>query len=253
MPKKYYYLLIIPIISFIIVVGLGIWSLSKKNTSPPNSHTTGASGAMQPYLYPEDEVLDTTAQKKALLNEAIKRFRNAKTFRANIIQTQGKTKQTGTLEYVKPLRLHVTMEAQDKSKLESIIVGETAYVFDKDNKWKMTNDKNIKDFGHKLLEAYLTKDETLASFGVDTDAQIDIQDNKSKECTEFRAPYKTDQGTFELVICVNENKDISFINMQTQDGALLIEYKDYNALFNIERPMLPLLEPRFELATSTGI
>ena len=204
----------------------------------------------QPYLPPaEQQQVSPEVLNRQTLSEAIKRFREAKSFRVKLTQPTTQGIVTGELEYVKPLRLHATLNTPDKQVLEMIIIGETVYVRTGKETWEMSNDAFVKDYGRSFFATMLITDDTLASFGIADDAPITLKQDPSK-CVNYTTQYKLDDKLKNIQFCVNANKDITIIKIQTANGETVSEYRDYNSMFLIERPRMPLLQPREVTSTN---
>ena len=231
----------------IVVMGLLGWNYMRDRSlaQKARADTQQVSGP-QPYLPPEVETpTDPETLKRLALAEAIERFRSAKSFRASINQPLPEGALQGQLEYVRPLRLHAQLTYQDTQKWDLIIIGETVYVRTGEDSWEMSDVAFAKDFGRQFFASMLLSEGTLASFGVADDAPIATQDDRAKRCTLYKTRYiNQDEKTFDIQFCVNANKDIVYIKNQTDQGVIESEYRDFNAMFLIERPRLPLLQPR---------
>ena len=228
-------------ITFVAVVSVGFWQ-AKKNTKIANESLYDQNGE-QPYIHPITEPDPNSREFKiATLKEAVKKFRNAKTFRATITEDVAEGKMQGELSYMAPLRLQAELSIDKKTAFEMIVVGETAYAKKPDSEWKMTNDEAIKQFGRNFFEALLSKDETLTSFGIEDESAIEIKENLKEDCTEYKAEYYIEEAVFNIAICVDKTGVIKFIKKQHPEGESLIYYRDYNTFFTIERPVLPILD-----------
>jgi hypothetical protein len=227
--------------AFIVIVIAGVWH-AKKNSNLADQGIYDDGGEM-PYIHPTDEPDPNSREYKiGTLKEAVKSFRNAKTFKATISEDMPEGKMKGELAYMAPLRLQAALTIDNKISFEMIIVGETAYAKMPNDSWKMTNDEVIKNFGRDFLQTLLNKDESLASFGIENESSIEIKENVREDCVEYRAQYALEEEMHNIVLCVDKNGLIKFIKKQHPDGEGLTYYKDYNALFTIERPSLPILD-----------
>ncbi len=245
MKNKYYYLLLIPMIAFITVVAVGFWQ-AKKDTSIANQNL--AEDGEQPYIHPVTEPDPNSREFKiTVLKDAVEKFRNVKTFRATMTEDMAEGKMQSELSYMAPLRLQAVVSVGKQVAFEMIIVGETAYAKMPDDDWKMTNDEVIKKFGRNFFETILNKDETLASFGIENESAIEIKENIKEDCVEYRAQYTVEEEVFDITLCVDKSGVIKFIKKQHPEGESLTYYRDYNVLFTIERPMLPILDRTPEL------
>ncbi|MDD2785685.1 MAG: hypothetical protein PHS79_02200 [Patescibacteria group bacterium] len=207
-----------------------------------------------PFL-PSDAVaeVDKDMQNRQVLANAIKKFRAAKSFRTSITQTSANGTITGVIEYIKPLRLHAVLKTDDKKTLELIIVGETVYVRTSTNSWEMSNDAFAKDFGRSFFASMLITDDSISSFGIADDAPITLQANTQKRCTAFKTQYKQDDKMLDMSFCIDSTGSIAGMTTKVKDGEIDSSYTDYNDLFSIERPMMPLLTPdKPGAATSTA-
>lgn len=232
-----------------LIVALGFlgWNYMRDRSlaQKAKADTQQASGP-QPYLPPEDETPpDPEALKRSALTQAIERFRSAKSFRVNIKQPLSEGTLQGQLEYVRPLRLHALLTYQANQKWDLIIIGETVYVRTGEDTWEMSDVAFAKDFGRQFFASMLLSEGTLASFGVADDTAIETQDDRAKRCTLYKTRYlDQDKKPFDIQFCVNASQDIVYIKTQTEQGLVESEYRDFNAMFLIERPRLPLLQPR---------
>lgn len=239
-----------------LVIALGIfgWRYMRNRSLEQMQQTLEANKAQeqQPYLPPSgQEQLSPDVLNRQNLAEAVKRFRESKSFRVKLTQPTTQGVVTGELEYVKPLRLHATLNTPDKQVLEMVIIGETVYVRTGNDTWEMSNDAFAKDYGRSFFATMLISDDTLASFGVADDAPITVKQDPSK-CTNYTTQYKQDDKMKGIQFCVNTNKDITIMKIQTTNGETTSEYRDYNSMFLIERPRMPLLQPRVPGQTTTS-
>jgi hypothetical protein len=231
----------------IVVMGLLGWNYMRDRSlaQKARANTQQVSGP-QPYLPPEDETPpDPETLKRLTLVQAIERFRSAKSFRVNLKQPLSEGTLQGQLEYVRPLRLHAALTYKDSQNWDLIIIGETVYVRTGEDSWEMSNVAFAKDFGRQFFSSMLLSEGTLASFGVADDALIATQEDRAKKCTIFKTQYlDQEKKAHDIQFCVNANKDVIYIKTQTDQGLIESEYRDFNAMFLIERPRLPLLQPR---------
>ncbi len=250
MKNKYYYLLLIPMIAFIAVVTIGFWQAKKSNDLAKQELYD--EGGEQPYIHPIDAPDPNSREYKIeTLKEAVKKFRNAKTFRATVTEDMAEGKMQSEISYMAPLRLQASVAVDKQNTFEMVIVGETAYAKMPNDDWKMTNDEVIKKFGRDFFATLLNKDESLASFGIEDESGMEIKDNLKEDCTEYRAQYLVEEAIFNIVLCVDKNNVIKFIKKQYPEGEGTTYYRDYNALFTIERPVLPILDRTPELVPAS--
>ncbi|MHB8831293.1 MAG: hypothetical protein ACYC44_04230, partial [Patescibacteria group bacterium] len=92
-----------------LVIALGIfgWQYMRNRSLEQMQKNLEANKAQeqQPYLPPADQQqVSPEVLNKQTLSEAIKRFREAKSFRVKLTQPTTQGIVTGELEYVKPLR-----------------------------------------------------------------------------------------------------------------------------------------------------
>ncbi len=246
MNKKYYYLLLIPITAFIVVVGAGMWYANKNLDT--NKQDQIDPNAEQPFIY-EPESIDPDSYEARIirLQEAVKHFRSAKTFTATVKEDSEAGKINALLTYVKPLRLKANLEIDGDEALEMIIVGETAYAKLPKEDWKMTNDLYIRQFGRRFFEGMITSDDSLNSFGIDSDAAFDIKFNAKNDCLEFDTTYTAEENEYPISFCINDNNEIVKITKQDTQGTVETYYENYNQLITIERPVLPVLDPTLKI------
>jgi mRNA-degrading endonuclease RelE of RelBE toxin-antitoxin system len=249
MTNRYYYFLLLPILSFIVVVSTGFWYVNKSTNSADNTF-----GAMEngdaPYIHPIHKLdPDTYEAKIARLETSLKNFKNAKTFKAIITESHAEGKLYSELDYVKPLRLQAMVTVDDKATFEMIIVGETAYARLPEDAWKMTNDETIRAFGRSFFESMIATGDTLQSFGIDEGAQYDIKQKAKDNCLNFATLYKVEEGNYPISFCINDRDQIVKIVKKDKEGEITTRFSDHNKFFNIERPVLPLLAPtlKFEI------
>lgn len=249
MDKKYYWLLALPIVAFVVVVGLGVWKPWNKPSASGPANVAAQQGSEQPWLYPEQQVDPNSDQaRRAALDEAIKKYRSASAFRSIVWRPYDGGQLKGMVDYVKPLRLHAVLEIPNqKAKSEIIIVGETTYVKDETGSWKIVNDADMKQFGRDFFAGMLVAGQTLESFGVADNAPITYERKKDKKCLEAKTKYQADDGLHDISFCFNDKQELVYVWMQASDGDVLTEYSDFNALISVERPPLPLLEHRIQL------
>lgn len=229
-----------------IIVALGFWGWNyMRSRSLAEKSKIANQNQVMPYLPPEQtSETDPNVLNRQTLDEAIKNFRAAKSFRASISQPTAQGALTGEIEYVKPLRLHAMLTEADNQISELIIIGGTVYVRTGKNTWEMSNDAFAKSFGQTFFTSMLVSDNTLASFGIEDNASITVKADNSKHCKNYSTQYKEEDKSYSIQFCVNDQKQIVSMVTENKDGSMTTNYKDYNALFLIERPMMPLLEPR---------
>ncbi|MDF1497436.1 MAG: hypothetical protein P1P90_05255 [Patescibacteria group bacterium] len=245
MTNRYYYYLLIPVFAFAIVVATGFWYVNRGIGNGNNGSLTDDSP--QPYIYePKVKDPDSYEVKMERLSNSVKRFREAKTFNAVIDELKSGGLHS-ELSYVKPLRLKASISVDKKPAFEMIIVGETSYAKFTDGDWKMTNDEDIRAFGRSFFEGMITSDTSLQSFGVDPDTHFDIKNNAKDDCTQFDAMYKSGESEFPISFCIDEKDNLIKLSKTDIDGEVVTRYKDYNSLFNIERPVLPVLDPTLQI------
>jgi hypothetical protein len=238
-----------------IIVALGFWGWHyMRNRSLEESAKLASQNQAQPYLPPDESPKpDQDTLNRQNLEQGIKNFRAAKSFRASISQPTAQGVITGEIEYVKPLRLHAVLTEADQQVSELIIIGGTVYVRKSKNTWEMSNNAFAKGFGQTFFSSMLVSDDTLASFGIEDNESITVKDDNSKHCKNYSTMYKQEEKKFNIQFCLNDQNQIVNMVTENEDGSMTASYKDFNALFLIERPMMPLLEPRKpgEMATST--
>lgn len=248
MSKKYYYLLAIPVIAFVVVLGVGLWKTERQPKTNPGDTSAQQTGE-QPWLYPEKpNDQDEDQAKRAALEASIDNYRAATSFRSTIYRPYNDDEMKGVVEYVKPLRMHALLSLpKNKQETEVIFVGETSYLKDTDGTWKIVNDSELKQFGRDFFTGMLMAGKGLASFGVPNDAPIYYSNNRDKGCVEAKTQYQEEKGLKDISFCYNDKNSLVYVWMQTSDGEVLTEYSDFNALLSVERPPLPLLEHRIQV------
>lgn len=239
-----------------IIVALGFWGWNyMRSRSLDEKAKSLIQNQNMPYLPPEQTVanVDPNVLNRQTLEEAVRNFRAAKSFRASISQPIAQGTLTGEIEYVKPLRLHAILTEPDKQISELIIIGGTVYVRMGAQKWEMSNNAFAKSFGQTFFTSMLVSDNTLASFGIEDNAAIAVKSDGSKHCKNYSTQYKQEDKSYSIQFCLNDQKQIVYMVTENKEGTMTTNYKDFNALFLIERPMMPLLEPRKpgETATTT--
>lgn len=250
MNNKYYYLLLIPAVAFVIVVGAGMWYANQNLDANDSDYIDP--NTEQPFIYePEEVEPDSYEARMGRLQNAISHFRLAKTFSATVMESTEAGKLNAELTYVKPLRIRANLKIDGKDALEMIIVGETAYAKLPKEDWKMTNDEYIRQFGRKFFEGMVSSDDSLSSFGVSEDANFKIKQNGKNDCLEFSTNYKTDDGELPISFCINDNDEIVKISKQDKEGSIDTFYSNYNQLITIERPVLPVLDPTLKIEYQT--
>lgn len=222
-------------------------SLSREATSkqPQNDNLA--------YLPPEENTAkDEQTLAREELTRAINRFRESKSFKVTMVQPTSGGKVTGRLEYIKPLRLSAELDLPDKTKMGLIIIGETAYIRTGDDTWEMTDHAYAKQFGRDFFTTMLISEKGLGSFGIAEDAAIQKKFDNLKRCTKYKTIYKGEEDKdYDIEFCLTEKGEFASVAMQTKEGEIKSEYKDFNGLFLIERPRLPLLQPRNPLESVT--
>jgi len=246
MTNKYYYLLLLPILAFVIVVVSGFWFVNR-NTDAGSKLVATDDNIEQPYIHPVAEA-DPESYEVQIerLKLAIKKFRNAKTFKAVIDEERDEGKFHSEITYVKPLRMQATISIDNDPGFDMIIVGETAYAKAPEDSWKMTNDETIRKFGSSFFKAMISTDDTLLSFGIPENATFTIRKNARDDCDEFLTDYESGEVTYPISFCVNEVDELVKLTKQNKDGEVTTKYSEFNSFFTIERPVLPLLEPIVE-------
>lgn len=236
-----------------IIVALGFWGWHYMRTrSLEEKSKTLAQNAPSPYLPPEvGQVTDQAVINRKALELAVKNFRASKTFRASISQPTAEGIVTGEVKYVKPLRLHAVLTPPDKKILEMIIIGGTVYVRTGAETWEMTNNAFAKTYGQAFFSSMLASDDTLASFGVADDAAISVKTDNIKKCKLYQMQYKQEDKDLSIQFCVNNVSQIISMITETKDGTVTANYKDFNAMFLIERPRMPLLQPTMPGASTS--
>jgi len=244
MTNRYYYFLLIPLLAFITVVGAGFWYVNRGSNA---SNTLADDNLPRPYIYePEQTDPDSYESRMERLTKAVKRFREAKSFNATVVELKDGG-MSSELSYVKPLRLKANISVDGKPAFEMIIVGETSYARYPEDEWKMTNDETIRAFGRTFFESMITADATLQSFGIEPETSFDIKNNAKDDCLQFSAMYKAEESNYPISFCIDETNNIVKLSKTDKDGEVISTYRDYNALFNIERPVLPLLDPTLQI------
>lgn len=236
-----------------IIVALGLWGWHYMRTkSLEEKSKVTAQNQSQPYLPPEEtQKTDQATLNRQALEQAVKNFRASKTFRASISQPTVQGTVTGEVEYVKPMRLHAILTPPDKQILELLIIGGTVYVRTGKETWEMTNNAFAKTYGQAFFSSMLASDDTLASFGIADDATIVVKNDNGKRCKLYQTQYKQEDKDLSIQFCLNSDGQIGYMVTETKDGTVTAVYKDYNAMFLIERPRMPLLQPAIPGATTT--
>ena len=243
MTNRYYYYLLLPILAFIIVVGLGLFFKDRIISRDAQTAMTQNDNQEMPYIYPDEDGEQVELSDKDKLLNAIKKFRTAKSLKLKLVQKTSEGDVNGELDYVRPLRMRASFKMPNSQNLDTIIVGGTVYVRIQDDVWEMTDNAFLKQFSQDFFASMLTTEASLSSFSVPEDAPISVEKNRSKKCTSYNTKYSSDDGQRDISFCINEDNEIQMITQQTKDGEVTMEYSDYNTLFHIERPMLPLLTP----------
>ncbi len=226
------------VLSVLVMFGLGC----TKKESPKDQN---AQAQEQPYL-PKDlsDDKNSDAFKRNQLDLAVKNFHSSKSFKAKITKEDSKGTTTGDLEYIKPLRLRASLKTSDNQELGMVAIGSTVYIQADKTKWVIQNDLTAKSFAEEFFASMVSNDDSLSSFGVPADATIQISYEEVAKCNLFRTKYKFKDALQDLSFCVNDKPEIQYIQMQTDDGQVKTEYSNFNDLLIIERPVLPLLEPK---------
>jgi len=246
MRQKYYYLLLVPVIAFIAVVSYGYWKQQHPVQAKKQAPRTTVTGEM-PYLPPDDAAANPDQVKRQNLDTAILNFRQAVTFKAKITINAANGATAGQVDYVKPLRMHAQLTLPSNQQMDMIAIGQTVYLKQDKDTWGMISDASAKIFATDFFASVLKTDSTLASFGVTRDASIQIENDLGKKCTRYATKYQSDKNLLDIDFCVNDKNQLAYIKMQTSDGDITTEYSNFNDVFIIERPMLPLLEHRLEI------
>lgn len=229
----------------VVALGLLSWQYMRNKALSDNKDRQEENLGPQPFLFEESQQnQDPEIVKKMVLAEAIKKFREAKSFRVKIRQSVEGQEVTGQMEYVKPLRLHASLVLPDNQFFDTIIIGETVYMRKDLDQWEMSDNSFAKDFGLKFFASMLTSDNTPASFGIPDNAPIETKEDMAKKCTVYKTQYNANDNLFDIQFCIDDNRQIVSIKTTIEEGEVLSEYQDYNALFLIERPRLPWLELR---------
>lgn len=203
----------------------------------------------QPYL-PKEQAVDKNSDlyKRSQLDLAIKNFRSSKSFKAKITREDSKGTTTGDLEYLKPLRLRASLKTSDNQELGMVAIGSTVYIQADKTKWVIQNDETAKSFAEEFFTSMVASGDSLSSFGVPEGTPVQISYEDIARCNLFKTKYKLDDALYDISFCVNDQPQIQYIQMQTNDGRLKTEYSNFNDLMIIERPVLPLLEPKIPTA-----
>ena len=250
MPKqshKYYFFLLIPIISFVIISSAGLWYLYDLNKAAQEMlDKENANAESEPFIYDSSQ-----HEKESLiqdLTDALNNNLQANTFHLKNIENINNKIQTIELDYSKPLRLKLTF-TNNKNKLNSIIVGPTIYI-QQNNEWVLIKNEDLSNFSQNFFISRSKTNTSLSDFNIKQPQQNEIvtKYNIIKKCLEYKTKYTAqDNKNYDIIFCVNKNKNIKFIKKQTADGYTLQEFSNYNDPIIIERPSVPLLNPVFNL------
>ena len=237
--EKYYYLLLIPITSFLIVFGVGFWYMDHLEKLEIQTAKEIANQP-HPFIYKKDP--NSLEELKKTINSALKKNHEATSFHLKVTEQHPDQTIIMQIAYNKPLRLKLNI-TKDKEILQTIIVGPSIYILD-NKQWKITQNKDLSNFSKNFFTFQASTDVNLTDWGVPKDVnKIKKTKNIIKKCTEYKTEYTNKNTTNKISFCIDKNNQIKFIKKETKDGFLLQEFSDYNQPFIIERPSIPVLDP----------
>ncbi len=184
------------------------------------------------------EPIPTPPNPAEELNAAILKFRDQKSFRAKLHIQNAKTSFSGTIEFVKPSRMHALIQTSDNQSLDIIITGPNVYTRVNETTWKNISTTPEAMKFSDMLYSFTNGKMSVSQFGIQKNTPVEKTHDAIKNCDLYTAKLaRTDTNTQTTQTCI-ANDIITYVHIEAKDtGVTDIEYYDQNALFLIERPI----------------
>lgn len=219
------------------VLGAGCWKQAPK----PLLQKTSLSGSESVRLASDSASEEESAIKKTPseeLAEALIRFKELKSFRAKISLTMSKTPISGVIEISKPERMRANLSIAGVATIDIIIAGSNSYVRQDNQPWQ---DISASKEGKKLSTMLLTMANgrtSITQYSVKKDDTVTKTRDNEYNCDLYTANLKSADGKPNDIQACVINGVMKYVKLQNpEQGPVLFEYYDHNALFLIERPI----------------
>lgn len=171
------------------------------------------------------------------LREAIEQFQNAKTFRAKLSVSSKDGMTNGQIDIMKPDRFHGTMRTPKESQTSEVIgVGDTLYARLPDGSWRSVSTPSVAKALNEAFRSAVASDSSVIRNALPDGTAVTKRPDAGKGCDHYRAGLnQPDGGAVNLDMCVSKGFP-KFMDLQSPQGSVSVEYFDYNKLFVIERP-----------------
>lgn len=239
-----YYKLVLAALAVLLLAFVGWkWVYPGLTYKPPMSTST-----VQAILPPVDNspsnptktptsTTPTAADYRAALQEAVKNFQATKSFRAKVTVSATEGDINAVLEFAKPSRFRGTIQASDNTTAQIIVVDNSLFMQVNNQPWlDLTNTPSAKTIGDTLKNA-LNGDSNLDDIGLDGSVPITESRDTANNCDSYQTSVKTASSTSNAVtLCIADGLP-KYMNLQTSNGPIHLDYYDYNTVFIIAKPI----------------
>ena len=186
---------------------------------------------------PAESDAPAPSNPKEELKMALDAFKALTSFRATVSLPTKDGVLTGSLDFQKPDRFHATIKTGNVEPIEIIIVKDSLYLRNKEISWIDFSKKSGSKDVSNSLKAALSGDSSLDKLVLGDAAEIKKTMDEDAQCVQYSTTLKTEKGEqIPVDVCV-ANGLPKRVTMTTAQGAFIVDYHDYNAIFLIERPL----------------
>lgn len=208
----------------------------RKNSTSENSKPSENFGNLA-YLHSSASAETENEKNLRELNEAISAFQEVKSFRAKLSIESDAEKIAGQINVLKPDRFHGVINLTgEKQSGEVIGIGNALYVKLVDQIWVQVQSPTVAQAMSKAFQSTVDGDRAAIKQKLPAGTVVTRGQDLLRACDKYQTSLADERkNAIELTVCVADGLP-KFIRAGSDQGAVEIEYFDYNELFTIERP-----------------
>lgn len=206
----------------------------RKTPPTPSPAQPSAKGSPAAPAQPPKAAEDPRAE----LRTAIQKFQTVKSFRTKVLLTTAQGKLNAILEFQKPNRFRGTIDIEKTGTAEIVAVDSSLYMRVNGQNWlNLSKTPSAQSIGDTLRGA-LSGDANLDILGSGDTTPVTKSRDSANNCDLYTTTAKTvdEKVSYPASVCVRDGLP-KFLDLQTPQGPIHLEYYDYNELFLIVKPM----------------
>lgn len=182
---------------------------------------------------PENKPLDPKAEY--LLAQA--NFHGAKSFKAKFTLPTAQGIVKGDLSYLKPDRFRGTMQMGMGDITDMILVAENCYMRVGSNPWVDISGSKVAKQTIENMRTAVQGNKVLDQSEVDNLEIVSKRWDQLRSCDMFAVRLKDSKPDLPVInLCVQDGYPL-FLEVDTPNGVMHVDYYNYSSVFLIERPM----------------